>query len=205
MCSFQHLQTTKHKVFTLCDLFFPSTFFLSFFLLQFKGSWWFVLLHNEGFYKKNSFTMMVLGSFYKTNCVMVYMWGFPSPCFFFCCIFFFPSFFLLCLFFFHSFFFWFFSSLLVTCVSMVGLNILFHFSFTVVSKSFESKSVSRLLEFQALTMVFRFNTIGKLVLLFLYPFHAFCVFDVCWFGGFFYCCNLTLPMNLLNLEPISKS
>jgi hypothetical protein len=52
---------------------------------------------------------------------------------------------------------------------MAGLNILFHFSFTVVSKSFESKNVSRLLEFQALTMVFKlFNTIGKLILLFLY-------------------------------------
>ncbi len=102
---------------------------------------------------------------------------------------FFPPPFLFCLFFFHNFLFWFFSSLLVTRVSMVGLNILFYFSFTMifmlqfqklvvsmvfiyfsivmVSKLFELKSVSRLLEFQALAMVFKFNTIGKLVLFYL--------------------------------------
>jgi hypothetical protein len=72
-----------------------------------------------------------------------------------------------------------------------NLPILFLFPFIMVSKLLESKIVSRLLKFQTLTVVFKFNILGKLVLPF--PHLLFSCFW-CWFLFYF-------PLLLLQFEP----
>jgi hypothetical protein len=159
MCNFQHLQTTKHKFFTLCDFIFPLTLFFSFILLQFKGSWWFILLHNEGFYNFFPFTMMVLGRFYKKNYVMVTCEVFFSFLVFFLLhlflfYLFFPSLFTFFVFLFHNFLNFFFLFFFVKCVSTMGLNILFYFSFTMVFMlQFQELVISMVLLYFSLIML----------------------------------------------------